>query len=147
MQELAYLKVDNREFEAEAMANLNHLRSVHLMEEAPIGYQATAKVGDCTDGINYETQSIQSALQYNQSAIGEMNLDELNQLKVKNEKRMKEIEERYFKSRNEIKTYKEVMVELKEDWTTKQHYKDSSTSYPTYGRGLQPNINMNTFMI
>jgi|LauGreDrversion4_2_1035121.scaffolds.fasta_scaffold44601_5 hypothetical protein len=32
---------------------------------------------------------------------------------------MKEIEERYFKSRNEIKTYKEVMVELKEDWTTK----------------------------
>ena len=31
-----------------------------------------------TDGINYETQSIQSNLQYNQSAIGEMNFDELN---------------------------------------------------------------------
>ena len=58
MQELAYLKVGNSEFEAEAMANLNNLRSVHLMEEAPIGYQATAKVGDHTDGINYETQSI-----------------------------------------------------------------------------------------
>jgi hypothetical protein len=60
---------------------------------------------------------------------------------------MKEIEEKYFTSRNEIKTYKEVMTELKEDWTTKEAYKDSSTSYPCYGRGLQPNINMNTFMI
>lgn len=117
------------------------------MEEAPVGYQATARVEDGTDGINYDTQSIQSALQYNQSAIGEMNFDELNQLRSKNEKRMKEIEERYFTSRNEIKTYKEVMAEMKEDWTTKEQYKDSSTSYPSYGRGLQPNINMNTFMI
>lgn len=65
-----------------------------------------------------------------------MNFDELNQLRSKNEKRMKEIEDKYFTSRNEIKTYKEVMVELKEDWTTKEAYKDSSTSYPSYGRGL-----------
>jgi hypothetical protein len=129
------------------MANLNHLRSVHLMDDAPVGYQQTSRVEDGTDGINYDTQSIQSALQYNQSAIGEMNFDELDQLRSKNEKRMKEIEEKYFTSRNEIKTYKEVMTELKEDWTTKEGYKDSSTSYPCYGRGLHPNINMNTFMI
>ena len=36
---------------------------------------------------------------------------------------------------------------MKSDWHTKQHYKDSSTSYPTYGRGLTPNIDMNTFMV
>jgi hypothetical protein len=48
------------------------------MDEAPVGYQQTARVEDGTDGINYDTQSIQSALQYNQSAIGEMNFDELN---------------------------------------------------------------------
>jgi len=76
-----------------------------------------------------------------------MNFDELNQLMTKNEKRIKEIEERYFNSRNGIKTYKEVRDELKEEWTTKETYKDSSISYPSYGRGLKPNINMNTFMV
>ena len=48
-----------------------------------------------TDGINYETQSIQSG-RYNQSAIGEMNEDELEQLRTKNEKRIGLIEDRYF---------------------------------------------------
>lgn len=36
---------------------------------------------------------------------------------------------------------------MKDDWQTKEYFKDCSTSYPTYGRGLTPNINMNTFMI
>ena len=76
-----------------------------------------------------------------------MNFDELNQLKAKNADRIKAIKEKYFNSCNEIKSYKEVMSEMKETWTTKEQYKDSSTSYPSYGRGLQPNINMNTFMI
>ena len=76
-----------------------------------------------------------------------MNFDELNQLKAKNADRIKAIKEKYFNSCNEIKSYKEVIGEMKETWTTKEQYKDSSTSYPSYGRGLQPNINMNTFMI
>ena len=76
-----------------------------------------------------------------------MNFDELNQLKAKNADRIKAIKDKYFNSCNEIKSYKEVMGEMKETWTTKEQYKDSSTSYPSYGRGHQPNINMNTFMI
>lgn len=76
-----------------------------------------------------------------------MNFDELNQLKAKNADRIKAIKDKYFNSCNEIKSYKEVMGEMKETWNTKEQYKDSSTSYPSYGRGLQPNINMNTFMI
>jgi|LauGreDrversion4_2_1035121.scaffolds.fasta_scaffold52649_3 hypothetical protein len=49
-----------------------------------------------------------------------MNFDELDQLKAKNEKRVKEIEERYFNKKEGIKTYKEVMTELKEHWETKE---------------------------
>lgn len=49
---------------------------------------------------------------------------------------MKEIEEKYFSSVNGIKTYKEVMTEMKDTWTTKETFKDCSTSYPSYGRGL-----------
>lgn len=60
---------------------------------------------------------------------------------------MKEIEDKYFNSVNGIKTYKEVMTEMKDTWTTKETFKDCSTSYPSYGRGMTPNINMNTFMI
>jgi hypothetical protein len=36
---------------------------------------------------------------------------------------------------------------MKETWTTKEQFKDCSISYPSYGRGLTPNINMNTFMV
>jgi tRNA U34 5-methylaminomethyl-2-thiouridine-forming methyltransferase MnmC len=49
-----------------------------------------------------------------------MNFDELDQLKSKNEKRIREIEEKYFESKNGIKTYKEVMTEMKESWETKE---------------------------
>lgn len=49
-----------------------------------------------------------------------MNFDELDQLKVKNLKRIQEIEAKYFDSKNGIKTYKEVMTEMKEGWETKE---------------------------
>ena len=49
-----------------------------------------------------------------------MNFEELDQLKAKNEKRIKEIEEKYFKSKQGIKTYPEVMKEMKESWETKE---------------------------
>lgn len=45
---------------------------------------------------NFENKSIHSNMSYNQSAIGEMNMTELDRLKDKNEKRIKEIEEKYF---------------------------------------------------
>ena len=46
-----------------------------------------------------------------------------------------------------MKTYKEVIDEQKENWTTKLVNKESVESYPTYGRGLTPNMSMNTFMM
>jgi len=45
---------------------------------------------------NFETQSIKSDMSYKWSAVGEMNNDELDQLKIKNEQRIKQIEDRYF---------------------------------------------------
>jgi hypothetical protein len=44
-------------------------------------------------------------------------------------------------------TYKEVKQMEIEGWSTKEKYKDDSTKYPSYGRGMTPNINMNTFMV
>lgn len=76
-----------------------------------------------------------------------MNFDELNQLLAKNQKRVAQIEKTFFDEKNAIKSYNEVIKEMKENWTTKEKYKTCSTSYPSYGRGLQPNINMNTFMV
>lgn len=34
-----------------------------------------------------------------------------------------------------------------ETFTTKENFKDSSLSYPSYGRGLEPKIHMNSFMV
>ena len=120
----------------ELISSLEH--KIEILESQVTEFQRTAKIDDGTDGINYETQSIQSAVIYNQSAIGEMNIDELDQLKAKNAKRIAEIEATYFKSKREIKAYGQVVHQLKEEWSTKEQYKDSSTSYPTYGRGLEP---------
>jgi len=47
---------------------------------------------------NFEAQSIKSDMTYKWSAIGEMTNEELDQLKSKNEKRIKQIEERYFEA-------------------------------------------------
>jgi hypothetical protein len=91
MTDLEYLKENkNPNFEAQAVANLNQLRQSHMipvMNNTSIqdsAMKASVLQPDATDGINYDTQSIQSAIHYNQSAIGEMNFDELNQLMNKN---------------------------------------------------------------
>jgi len=76
-----------------------------------------------------------------------MGHDELDQLKAKNAERIRQIEERYQLKRTDIKSYKEIMIEIKQNWETKEQFKDCSQSYPTYGRGLTPNINMNSFML
>jgi hypothetical protein len=76
-----------------------------------------------------------------------MNIDELDQLLAKNEKRIRDAQEKFKAACEGNKNFKEVMNEAKDNWSTKEYYKDCSTSYPTYGRGLTPNINMNTFMV
>jgi hypothetical protein len=60
---------------------------------------------------------------------------------------MMNIESEYFQKTKAILNYHEVNQNLKETWSTKEKYKDCSTSYPSYGRGMTPNIKMNTFMI
>ena len=77
-----------------------------------------------------------------------MGNEELDQLKVKNEGRMKEIEERYFAANKQILTAKEIMRDAQEKFETKERFKDASINYPTYGRGLKlPGIELNTFMV
>jgi hypothetical protein len=76
-----------------------------------------------------------------------MNSNELDSLLVRNESRIEAIKARFFEKKENIKTYKEVLVESKENFETKQRYKDNSLAYPTYGRGLDPHRDMNTFMV
>ena len=92
-------------------------------------------------------RSIQSGVTYNNSAVGEMNMNELDVLLEKNEARINAIKEKFNLKRQDIKSFQEVLVEQKESFETREQFKDNSLAYPTYGRGLQPNINMNTFMI
>jgi hypothetical protein len=84
---------------------------------------------------------------YNNSAVGEMNTAELDELLEKNESRINAIKERFQLKKSEIKSFHEVLTEQKEAFEVKETFKDNSLAYPSYGRGLQPNINMNTFMI
>jgi hypothetical protein len=76
-----------------------------------------------------------------------MNPDELEQLMAKNERRIQDIEEKYFSQKDNIMTYMERKKKYMETFSTKEGFKDSSLSYPSYGRGLQPKITMNTFMV
>ena len=74
-------------------------------------------------------------------------MTELDVLLEKNEQRIEAIKDKFNLKRSEIKSYHEVLAESKEAFEAKEHFKDNSLSYPSYGRGLQPNINMNTFMV
>jgi len=99
-------------------------------------------------GNNFDAQSIKSDITYKWSAIGEMGNEELDQLKVKNEGRMKEIEDKYFAANKQILTAKEIMRDAQDKFETKERFKDASINYPTYGRGLKlPGIELNTFMV
>jgi hypothetical protein len=111
-----------------ALESLQKLRSEHNMNE-------------------HETRSIHSALTYNQSAVGEMNTNELDSLLEKNELRIAEIKERYQLKSETIQTKHDLINEMKDTFETKERFKDNSLSYPSYGRGLEPTINMNTFMV
>jgi len=76
-----------------------------------------------------------------------MDMEELDALLQKNEDRINEIKERFEIKRQQTKTAKDLINEEKETFETKEHFKDNSLSYPSYGRGLVPNIEMNTFML
>ncbi len=78
--------------------------------------------------------------------IMNMGMDELETLKQQNEDRIKQIEDRYFQRKDEIKKVKEICQERAEQ---RQHIqkKTDSLSYPTYGRGLEPNPNIDSYMI
>jgi hypothetical protein len=65
-----------------------------------------------------------------------MNHDELDQLRLKNEQRLADIEDKYFSQKDNVMTYKERMKIRYETFSTKENFKDSSLSYPSYGRGL-----------
>jgi len=95
----------------------------------------------------HSPRSIHSGLTYNQSAVGEMNTNELDNLLEKNELRIAEIKERYQLKSETIQTKHDLINEMKDTFETKERFKDNSLSYPSYGRGLEPTINMNTFMV
>ena len=81
-------------------------------------------------------RSIYSGVTYNNSAVGEMDMNELDVLLDKNEARINAIKEKFDLKRGAIKSYHEVLVEQKETFEVKEHFKDNSLAYPTYGRGL-----------
>ena len=77
-----------------------------------------------------------------------MNNEELDQLKAKNEKRIKEIEDRYFEANAGILTAKQILRERADKFETREKFKDASINYPTYGRGIaMPGVDLDTFMI
>lgn len=125
-----------------AFENLNALRSRHI--DALQG-SAVRPPTNC-DGINFDTQSITSN-RYNQSAIGEMNLDEIDQLAAKNQNRIDAAKEIWVESEKQIKTTVQAIRDARKDFECKQYAQDSALRYPSYGRGLQPSINLNSFMV
>jgi len=59
-------------------------------------------------------RSIYSDVTYNNSAVGEMNMTELDVLLEKNESRINAIKEKFQLKRSEIKSFHEVLTEQKE---------------------------------
>ena len=56
-------------------------------------------------------RSIYSGVTYNNSAVGEMDMNELDILLEKNESRINAIKDKFDLKRSAIKSYKEVLVE------------------------------------
>jgi hypothetical protein len=69
--------------------------------------------------------------------VGEMNNQELDLLHEKNQKKIKEIENRYFSMNSQILTAKQIMQQEQDNFEIKERFKDASINYPTYGRGLK----------
>ena len=124
------------------MESLQKLRQAHN-----VGGGAAGPADDASQRGDGTQRSIYSAVTYNNSAVGEMITTELDVLLEKNEARINAIKEKFEFRKENIKSFHDVLVEQKEAFETKEHHKDNSLAYPTYGRGLQPTMAMNTFMI
>ena len=134
----------NPNLQLQAMESLQKLRQAHNQGASSPSRAPGGALGPDAEGTE---RSIYSAVTYNNSAVGEMNMNELDTLLEKNEARINAIKEKFQLKRGEIKSFHEVLTEQKEAFEIKETFKDNSLAYPSYGRGLQPNINMNTFMI
>ena len=71
------------------------------------------------DGQGGSHRSVYTNVTYNNSAVGEMNMNELDTLLEKNETRINNIKERFNLKRSEIKSFREVLTESKEQFETK----------------------------
>lgn len=92
-------------------------------------------------------RAVEFEYRYDNSAVGDMNMKELDTLAAKNEMRIRDLLNWKEDVRENVVTYREILNAEKEAFETKEHFKDNSLAYPTYGRGLTPNMNMDTFMI
>ena len=124
----------------------NALQALQQIRLKCAGHSGVRPLGH-EPNIDYDERSIQIGLKYSTSAIGEMNLTELGQLGDKNSERVEQIKAQYEIRREGVKSYQDVVHEQKDNWSTKLVNKESVESYPTYGRGLTPNMSMNTFMM
>ena len=74
-------------------------------------------------------------------------LEELDKLKEQNEERIRQIESKYFQRKDELRNVRDIFLEKAELREPKEKRIDSSLSYPTYGRGIDPNPNIDSYMI
>ena len=143
----------NPNLQMQAMESLQKLRQAHNQTATTQGMNMGISPGKAPAGAALggdaqgTARSIYTDVTYNNSAVGEMNMNELDTLLAKNESRIEAIKEKFQLKRGDIKSFHEVLTEQKEAFEIKETFKDNSLAYPSYGRGLQPNINMNTFMI
>ena len=74
-------------------------------------------------------------------------MQELDRLRNENLDRIKQIEERYFQKKEGMRGVREILHEKNDLREFKEKRIDSSLSYPTYGRGTDPDPNIDTYMI
>ena len=76
-----------------------------------------------------------------------MTMDDLDQLKAANQERIRALEEKFFQKKQEQKSIKELLHEQTDARDPKERKQDSNLCYPSYGRGLDPQIPLNSYMV
>lgn len=82
-----------------------------------------------------------------------MSMEELDHLRAQNLERIRQIEQKYFEKREQFsdqnfkKLVKEKVDEVMDQRDIKEKRIDSSLNYPTYGRKMDPKMEIDTFMI
>lgn len=106
----------NPNLQLQAMESLQKLRQAHNQTGISPGKAPRGALGDEAQGT---ARSIYTNVTYNNSAVGEMNMNELDTLLEKNESRINAIKEKFQLKRGEIKSFHEVLTEQKEAFETK----------------------------